>query len=212
MEKIDFSQYIGFIVSLLAIAFLIFQKVREELYKRNHPKEYAERKRQKEEHLREFMKSLEVNDDENQERAEIQARIERARQREQIERGRALAQQGMGLRPKTVPPAPAPKPPKPPKTHPLVADNFTFKSKLDDYHQKSTIEERRFKTSIEERYADPFGDRVTSIDLGKRQAAGSYEVINKDTESRGSRLLASIPSNREMVILYEVFGPPKGLR
>lgn len=190
----DFSQYIGFIISFLALAFLLFQRIREERYRRNHPQEYEAAKRKKEEQMKAFLRSLEVGE------------------------GAAPSSQPL---PKPLAPLLAKKKKEipPPAAHlsaaavqsrRVVDDDFRFQPTLEGRHQKTAIEERTFKTKIEDRYKDPFGDHIVSIDLRQKGHPDSYQVISKQTSSPVSRLIKGLPSQKEMVILYEVFGRPGG--
>lgn len=193
----DFSEYIGFIISFFALAFLLIQRYREERRRKLHPAEYAAEKRKKEEQMKAFLKSLEVSPEEEE-----------------------------------LPPPPPPRPLKPllekkkaspqnplhdvAKARRIVDDDFAFQSKLETYKPKTAIEQRSFKTKIDDRYTheqykDPFGTRIVSIDLQKKQAHDAYEVLNKQTSSRISKLLTGLPSKKDMVLLYEIFGPPGGI-
>lgn len=60
--------------------------------------------------------------------------------------------------------------------------------------------------TIEERYS---GSTVVS----RRYAiAEAYEVIGKDRPSRAHHLISSLKSKKDMVILKEIIGPPKGFQ
>lgn len=42
--------------------------------------------------------------------------------------------------------------------------------------------------------------------------AEKYEVIREAPPSRGQKLLQSLPSRKNMLIIHEIFGPPKSLQ
>ena len=57
---------------------------------------------------------------------------------------------------------------------------------------------------------NPYGKRVGKIDLSKMSP--SYGVIGKATASKASVALSHLKSNKEMVVLHEIFSPPISLR
>lgn len=55
------AEFFGLIISLLAIFFLLYKRIREERYKREHPDEYKKKQRKQEENLKLFLKSLDID-------------------------------------------------------------------------------------------------------------------------------------------------------
>lgn len=86
----------------------------------------------------------------------------------------------------------------------------SFKMPNEDSLFKTSIELREFKSSLENRYDDPYGAREKPVDLNQPAEAPSYEVIGKEGHSKGQRLLSRLKSKKEMVILSEIMGKPKG--
>ncbi len=62
------------------------------------------------------------------------------------------------------------------------------------------------KQTIEERYSE------NSIVSGRFAHAEAYEVIGKEHPSRARQLIRQLKSKKDMVILNEIIGPPKGFR
>ncbi len=54
------TDFIGFIISLLALGFLFFRNRYEKRYQQEHPKEYAERQKKREQALKEYSKLMGV--------------------------------------------------------------------------------------------------------------------------------------------------------
>jgi len=186
-------EFIGFIISLVAMIFLMSRKVWEERQRRKNPEEFEDQDQQGE-ILQDFLKSLEMDMKEAQ------------------------------------PPGPPPPPPPPlpepvflrqtaysqsmekPKPERIVADEFQFRSKLDKYKPMTAIERRKFKTSIDDRFKDPYGNKIVSPDLRGVHSTQAYDILQKGDKSPASEVIRQLPSLQNMVILYEVFGPPKSFR
>lgn len=56
----DLIQLIGFLISVLAVFVLVTKKIRDERHRKQHPEEFAREEEEKEERLRAFLKSLDV--------------------------------------------------------------------------------------------------------------------------------------------------------
>lgn len=63
-------EFIGFVISMVAMAFLFIKKVYDERQRRLNPEKYAETERKKEQALQEFLKSLELERNEEEEEDE----------------------------------------------------------------------------------------------------------------------------------------------
>lgn len=63
---------------------------------------------------------------------------------------------------------------------------------------------------IESNYSNPYGKRVGKIDLSKMSP--SYNVLGRDTASRASLIISNLKSKKDLLILHEIFSPPKALR
>lgn len=79
---------------------------------------------------------------------------------------------------------------------------------IADRKFETAIDERRLKTSIVSSYEDPYKDKVIAAGIGD---APDYNVIGRKGGSRAEQLLSDLRSKKQMVLLHEIFGPPKGL-
>ena len=186
----DISQIIGFIISVLAILYIVTKRVKEERLRKEHPEEYEKEQQKQEANLKQFLKSLDVE----------------------------MEDKKMNPPPKPVQKLTASQASKtvkkenlPPKPQRIVSDEFIYKSDLDNVHLKNDISQRKIHSHIEDKYTDIYGERVVSVDL-REVSNRTYEVIQKIRVSRGEKLLQSMPTKKNMVILYEIYGTPKGLQ
>lgn len=185
----DPSDFIGFFISLLALAYLFFRRKGEAQRRREHPELYKDEEEQ-EDALKDFLKSMNMPVDEQppvrpvRQPETVQPKIKKIKAQPQpwkttIEERRLQSQ----------------------------IEQRQLQNSIDDRRLKNTIEERKLQSNLENRYADPYG--VT--DTGKN--APSYEIIQGVTHrTRIQEYLAKLPSKKEMVIFQEIIGPPKGLR
>lgn len=68
-------EFIGFIITMVAMTFLILRRVWEDRRRRAHPEEYSNKKEQQEATLKQFLKSLDIDMDEEDEEGEIERHI-----------------------------------------------------------------------------------------------------------------------------------------
>lgn len=185
-------EFIGFIISMAAMIFLLGRRVWEERYRREHPEEFKEEKHKQEETLKHFLKSLDIDMEDEEEDAHPKPRMEKP----------------------AVPPPPPPRAIQAPaqqKSHRLLQqDQYKFKDKLDSYRQESQIENRKLKNSIHDRYKDYKGDRIVSPDM--RYMAEAYHAIVKPKPSRANRLVNRLYSRKDMIVYQEIMNPPVGMR
>lgn len=60
---------------------------------------------------------------------------------------------------------------------------------------------------------DPYsGSSVVSSHYTNIKESAPYEVIGKDLPSRAHQIVAQLKSKKDIVILHEIIGPPKGFR
>lgn len=184
MESI--SDYIGFIISLIAMLFLFFRRNKTE-DQSGHP---GEAPKSQDNALKDFLRTMNIDVEEEQPKPRFKPRS-KPKQKEVVQPSTTL-------------------------------EKWRQHDALEERKLKSQIEERRLQTSIkdfeskveqqkleshlEHRYVDPFGERNASKTQG-------YEVIQRErNESRVQLLLERLPSKKNMVIIQEIMGPPKGLK
>lgn len=63
----DISQWVGFIISVLALLYLIFRGGRSAVYQQKHPEEYAKMQFEEERRLKELLHNLDIDIEEEEE-------------------------------------------------------------------------------------------------------------------------------------------------
>lgn len=141
-------EFIGFVIAMGAMTFLFFKRYREERNRRLNPQEYARRQREQEEDLRKFLRSMNIDVEE-----------------EELEPPEPPSQQ----RP---PPIPKQAPIRKPWTNPAPTREMDFASTLDHYKKESAIERRKLKTDIENRAFVPLlsGSKAESYEVIRRKS------------------------------------------
>ena len=185
----SFIEFIGFVISMVALIFLFSKKIFDQRRARLNPEESEREEEEQKRNLKEFLRSLEI-DMEDQEQF------------------------------KPPPPPPKITPPQPPKERPRGQQkprpasrvlNDPFKAKLEQRQFETAIEKRGFKTNIEDRFYQSFDERLLSSDF-RKASTDAYDVILFDQTPRIQHLVGQLPSLREMIIIREIIGPPKGLQ
>lgn len=183
----DFRDVIGFFVTLAAIAYMFIKRVRDA---RNRPDPSPEEDEHGE-RLEDFLKSLEEDMEESKDFKPIPKPLPK---------------------PKIVKPpteAYAVKKSKPPK-QPHKEKEDGFRSTLDGYTSHSSIEDRKLKTNIKSLYEGDYGEHLLSKGF---RSDGKDEVrfVGLRGSSRAKKLLRSLPSKKDMILINEIFNKPKGL-
>lgn len=190
----QFEEIIGFIISMLAIAFVIGKNIYEEIRKRKHPEEYVKEKERRDSAMRDFMKSIDdhpkkkhyVDEDEDMEPEPYKPPIRKPVPKKTIDNRRPV-----------------------PRT---VKDNFHYNDRFDVFQPKTQVEGRDFKNAIEDRYGDrDTGASVVSSDMTMEDPVHAYE-IKKKQPSRAEKLLSGLHSRKDMVVIHEIISTPKGFR
>jgi hypothetical protein len=192
----DISQLVGFIISVIAILFLVRKRVKEEKHRKEHPDQYENEQLKQQEQLKGFLKSLDIDMEDKGQFSPPPRPVVKPPRPAQQTKTLAQAQKKDG---------------KPPKPQRIVADEFKFKSGHEYYEQKTSIEQRKMKSPLEERYKDIYGDRVVSLDL-REDPTHTYEVIQQHSISRARGLIQRLPTKKNLVLLHDIFGVPKGLQ
>lgn len=157
-------EFIGFVISLAALIFLFFKKVRDEKFRLQHPEEYEEELHQKEEALKEILKSMQLDVEDEENLSPPPPRPQHVMKKKYI---------------------------KPPKA-PLTVLQTQKEKEANQYEERTLSDNRIFNK--------------------KTINAPAYEVKRLHHSNRGSDLIKSLPSKRDMLIYKEVFGKPLALR
>lgn len=199
-------EFIGFIVSMATLLFLGYRKAQDERKRRNNPEEYEREQNEREDKLKKFIRSLEGDMDEDERDREEEDDDEDEYEEEEEEFVKHVPpppvqpQQSAAAKP-LLPQAPL-------KPVSKAGDNFGFKPKLAEYKMASKMDEHHLTSKLDWRYqqqseseAYKFSDETKAYDIKK-----SNEI------SVAKELLIKLPTKRNMVILHEILGLPKGLR
>ena len=180
----NFVEFIGFIISIVAIIFITIKRYRDEKYRRQHPELFQETEEEKQQALKDFLSSIDI--DLNDEQFSAQQR----------------------------PVVPPPPPQASSASHKISkgpkGEDFYFKTNIEHYRPETKIEKRQLKTAIEERHLGSFEDRLLSPEFRKNHDS-AYEIVEFDRQPRIQKLMEGLPSMQQMIIIREIIGPPKGM-
>lgn len=182
----SFIEFLGFVISIAAMGFLMVRRFLEERRRRQNPEKYAEDEEHQDEALKEFLRSINVDVNNEVFAAQEERRI-------------------------ATPPRPPVKSKTPSPQIPVRSKNekYRFSSQLENQRSESRIEKRQLKSTIEERHLSAF---ETRIDPFLQSAADPYTIIKLDPQPRIQKLIKSLPALQQAIILREIIGPPKGLQ
>ncbi len=179
-------ELIGFVVSLVALGIIAISRSIEERRRRRDPEAYEREQEQKRQELKKVLRQMHIEDEEDA--YYVQDNEEDQDEEIYTPPPRKIAQ--MKASPSYVPPIKAKEP------------------SIAAYHLKSGIEERQLVSTFEKEEKKAFKD-VFSQDM---QINDAYEIRVVSDISTGSKVLKSIPSMKEMVILHEILDRPKALK
>lgn len=179
-------EFIGFIVSLIAMILLMGTRLWQEAKRRRNPQPHEDEDHQAQP-LKDLLESLDK------------------RHRHQQPPPTPVPQ---AKKPKTPYPAQQPLPQKPKRSG---ADKFAFKSSLDDRHHETAIEKRSYQTSIKDPYQGHIEEDILSTEFRKSESS-AYDIIHRRHLSQASKIIHGLPSAKDMLVIKEIFGPPKSLR
>lgn len=200
----DLIQFIGFVISMLALIFLTIKRSREEKRRKTHPEEFKGEREREEQAYRDLLRSLELP---------IPPELDH-----EIKHPQAKS----SPRP---PPAPSSAGWKAPEPKRMVQPSFQYQATLDARHQKTRIEQRSFQSPITGRQG--FKQTVVSKALQPEAATSAYNVATKgaynvSTDAYAFHEEVTIPRARtmveglsrplEMILFYEMIKKPKGLQ
>lgn len=188
-------EFIGFVVSLAAMIFLFTKGLWEQKQRREHPQEFAEKEKRKDQALKKLLNSLDIDeDDEEEDEEELSRRSQPAKVPSALRKSSPPIQTQLTKKPKGP-----------------SSDKFQFKSSLDSHHQESAIEKRTLKTAIRDPYRDRIEEEILSSEFRKGEIS-AYEIVDVKQQSVASKIIHDLPSLKDMLIIKEIFGPPKSMR
>ncbi len=179
----EIPDLIGFIVSVMAVLFLIGRHLMAQRYRQQHPEEAALEEQKQKETLKKFLKSLNADMEDLEEEEK---------------------------RPKVLVRKPPPAPPQmqKAKSHRKVDDDFRFKTRIEQRRLETAIEQRQLQTSIDARKFD-YGADLVSSELQRQHDAYRIKPEKMQPASQVHALVARIGSKKEMLILQEILNPPR---
>lgn len=120
------------------------------------------------------------------------------------------------LKGEPAPPPPPPKaaPPKPrvqkKKVTRTLSDRYALRTNIENFKQRSKVAEREFDTNIEHRYETPRESIITQ-NLRVAPEKDPYALKRKN-KVRINKILDSIESKKDMILLHEILDRPKALK
>lgn len=190
-------EFIGFLISFLALIFLFLKKKWEERKRDQNPEAYQKERGEREEALKKFLKSMGRDMEEMEAKEELVEEVEE----------------------ETLPPLPVVKKEiaqvitqKAPSSYRSVQDDYKFQAKMDSFKQRSAVEERNFRPSIENGRFQEFGSEVVSAELSSKSMQDAYKISDEKKISRIFSSASHLAHQRDLMIYYEILAKPKGLR
>lgn len=180
-------EFIGFVVSLAAMIFLIIKQVLDQVKRRNHPEKYPEDDREEEHNLQDLLKTI-IDDT-----GSPAASKPKALKSQHADNDKARSKKHPLNKPKSAGP-----------------DKYQFKSTLDDHYQKSSIENRPLKTSITDPYKSQ-NEKWNSNDNTRKRDRSAYDIVETSQQSHAAVVIHRLHSSKDLLIIKEIFGPPKAL-
>jgi hypothetical protein len=189
---VNIVEFIGFIISMVAMSIILIKKARDERHRRKNPEQYEKEQEAQGANLKDFLKSLDIDvEDEEQFSPPKPVGLQHIVKEKK---------QGMTLGSSSK------------QSSRQLQNNYQDSSHYDNQRFKTSIDNRKFKTSLDDRYKD-YGERVTSKminkDIIKKE---EYQVIRRTKTSPAKQILKRLKSTQDMVILHEIIGLPKSLK
>lgn len=181
----DFNNIIGFFVTLAAIAYM-FMKRPKDAHNDSEDSDQDEDHEQAEK-LKGFLKSLEKDMDESSDfKPSSQPEITQ-KKNQSYQPKKAVSQ----------------------------SSESKFKSNMDQYSTRNAIEDRRLKINLKNKYEGDYGEHLLSQEFKSIAHGGKsqkFYLIGYKKPSRIKKILRSLPSKKDMVLINEVLNTPKGLK
>lgn len=189
-------EFIGFIISLVALIVLYVKRVREDRYRRAHPEEFEGEDKEQGDQLRDFLRSIDMDmEDDKRRPVPPPPKPQQASKQKAVPKKKKEPVQSYT----------------PARTQKSSSENYQHNTSVEDKKRDSIRDQRRLQMDINERHDDPFGKRQGLVDLSKPQSS-SYEVIKISTRNRALESMKQLKSKKDLVILSEIINPPKALR
>ncbi len=175
-------EFIGFLISLIALLFLFYKKKQDEAYQKAHPEEFEDTELNEEDPMQAFLKSL-----------EREAKQQQTPQKKPEAQPPAVPNRQPVLHP--LIPKSTPLLVKPKKTTPVSLESYQLRSEIETRRMKSQIENRRLKSRLIEKEQEEQEEKERRIEI-----------------SRAAQFVRRLPRLREMIIYQEIIDKPKGLK
>ena len=178
----NFIEFIGFIVSILLMAFIVIRNIWQGVQKSRHPQGQGERQAKQQTTLKQFLESL---------AGDMQETVEQPRKTSEGSR-------------RNPPPPPMHRnddiddredqPQDSPRR--LIKDDFRFQSKMDKFQSKNAIENRTLQNSIEKREASFESENIVSEELRMAAVDSAYDIVNSKKRARVNMILERLKSKK----------------
>lgn len=180
-----FVEFVGFVLSLVVVVVLVAKRFIEDRKQRLKPEEYAKLKKRQEKNLQQFLRSISGDlrsDDLGSDEVDDASLSE--------------------LPPRRIKPQQKPKAPSRPPFARLPEVQKSFSPQKESYTSETASDKKRNLAASEA--AAPVHPTFKPAD--------SYEVIRTEKISPGIRLIQSLKSPQDMLVIKEIFDKPLALR
>lgn len=184
-------EFLGFIITMILVIYLSSKRAIEERKRQQNP-DYYDDEEVEDNNIREMARLLNLSPEDAQ-----------ALERE--------------LKGEPAPPPPPPKksnpPPKPQKKKRVsrtLSDKYALHTNIEDFKQRSKVAERKFDTKIEHRYEQPRQSVIT--DSLRVDPEHDPYAISHQKKARINKLLDSLDSKADMILLHEILDRPKAFK
>ncbi|MCB1111908.1 MAG: hypothetical protein H7A37_03280 [Chlamydiales bacterium] len=174
-------EFIGFIVAMVALVWLSTRQQIERRRREKNPELYEKQQQEKDRALKEMLRSMNLELVQDQEEEEDE---------------------------EFLPPPPVSVEQKKTTVHRSVGKSYDFEAELEEHHLKTSLEKQKMTSSFDDRYKK---QRQPIISEGFRIPAelSPYAIRVENETSIAEEKIKQLDSLQDMVIINEIFGPPR---
>jgi hypothetical protein len=212
------SDILGFLIMFVVLIISIVGKIYETIDRKRNPKKYEDEVDKGDDAIRQILKEFDITYGDENEQDEV---IQRKKKEAAARRKKGQAASSTSITRAKSAPQPLQASRKSVEREHLdidqlpeqVMEDFEFRSEIEDAGADlSQVETRYLHSKIEERK----GENLISNRL-KQSTGGQIEIDQASDYSRvrgspGKRFLKELPNRKVMVVMNEIYGPPKSMQ
>ena len=177
----NWVELISFLVMVVAMTVIVYRRMKEEKRRREHPEEFADEEKREQERLRDFLRTMDIEPEKEEE------------------------------------PQPQPEPVQPPPS-PEAAQESPFGRPREDFFEPeletitftTDVEQQRYIAKTGRGFERPFGEIERDLAEKYGDTDPLYALEEGEELSMAAKALYRLPTPKDMVILAEIFGKPRG--